>query len=93
WIQTTPNPVIENKPGFFGGIITRCRISQQKNLQQGLIDRQAFFAQPKPNDATQKSESYGENNEVFYRYAWNQERNIWDEVGRYRIVIERGTMH
>lgn len=93
WVQITPDPIIENKTGFIAGIVTRCQLNEQKILRQGLIDRQAFFAPPKPNEATQKSESYSEDNEIFYCYTWNQERNIWDETGRYIVIRERGIMH
>lgn len=93
WTQTVPDPIVENKSGLIAGIITRCRLTRQQNLQQGFIDRKAFFAPPKDNEATQKSKCYGEDNEIFYKYAWNQERNIWDETGRYIVIRERGMMH
>jgi hypothetical protein len=93
WIQTTPDPVVENKPGFIAGIKTRCRQNEIKNLRLGLAQRQAFFAPPQGKESTSKSECYSEDNEVFYRYLWNPERNIWDEVGKYIVIRERGQMH
>jgi len=94
WEQTTPFPEKNEKGGIIAGIITRYNNWQEKQLIRGYTERQQFFSPPKEGELETKSKSWQGCNEFGYNYVWNRERNIWDEVGRYRIVTEGGgTMH
>lgn len=93
WEQITPFPTETDKTGIIGDIVTRYNNWQEKKLVNGFINRQKFFAPPKAGEPISKSRSWQGCREFGYEYSWNQDRNMWDEVGRYRIATEGGTMH
>jgi len=93
WEQITPFPKETDKTGIIGDIVTRYNNWQEKQLVNGFIDRQKFFAPPKAGEPISKTKSWQGCRDFGYKYNWNQDRNMWDEVGRYRIRTEGGTQH
>lgn len=93
WVQTTPFPEKSDKTGFIAGIATRINNRRENQLKKGLAERKDFFAAPKPSEPTYKERRWQSCEDFGYKYSWNQDKNIWNEVGRYKIMVERGMAH